>query len=126
MRDACLTRQLHRAWAEHPDRRIVRQEQVGFDPACTDASITCNLWAGWPTKPKQGRCENLIDLLRYMCAGDKEPEKLFDWVLRWLAYPIQRPGAKMRTTLVLHGPQGTGKTCFSRPSWPFMAATAAS
>jgi putative DNA primase/helicase len=112
MRDACLTRQLHRAWAEHPDRRIVRQEQVGFDPACTDASITCNLWAGWPTKPKQGRCENLIDLLRYMCAGDKEPEKLFDWVLRWLAYPIQRPGAKMRTTLVLHGPQGTGKNMF--------------
>ena len=34
------------------------------------------------------------------------------WVLKWLAYPIQHPGAKMRTALVLHGPQGTGKNMF--------------
>lgn len=33
-------------------------------------------------------------------------------MLRWLAYPIQHPGAKMRTTVVIHGPQGTGKNLF--------------
>jgi len=33
-------------------------------------------------------------------------------VIKWLAYPLQHPGAKMRTTLVLHGPQGTGKNLF--------------
>ena len=112
MRDACLTRELHRAWAEHPDRQIVRVQEVGFDPAGTDPEIHCNLWAGWPTTPKAGKCEYLIDLLRYMCAGDSRPEELFQWVLRWLAYPIQHPGAKMKTTLVIHGPQGTGKNMF--------------
>jgi len=112
MRDICVTRELHRAWAEHPEKRIVRQSAVGFDPAGTDPSIACNLWAGWPTTPKAGRCENLIDLLRYMCAADKRPEDLFRWCLRWLAYPIQHPGAKMRTTIVVHGPQGTGKHVF--------------
>lgn len=112
MRDACLSRDLHRAWAEHPEKQIVRVAEVGFDPACTDPTIHCNLWAGWPTSPKAGKCEYLLDLLRHMCAGDSRPEALYQWVLRWIAYPIQHPGAKMKTTLVLHGPQGTGKNMF--------------
>ena len=112
MRDACVARELHRSWAENPDRHLVRADEVGFDPAGTDRSIHCNLWSGWPTVPKAGRCENLLDLLRYMCAGDSKPEELFLWCIRWLAYPIQHPGAKMKTTLVIHGPQGTGKNMF--------------
>jgi putative DNA primase/helicase len=112
MRDACLSRETHRAWAEHPEKQIVRVTEVGFDPACTDTSIHCNLWAGWPTEAKAGKCEYLLDLLRHMCAGDSRPDALYEWVLRWIAYPIQHPGAKMKTTLVLHGPQGTGKNMF--------------
>jgi len=112
MRDACLTRELHRAWAEHPDRQIVRVQEVGFDPAEQDPAILCNLWAGWPTTPRAGKCEYLLDLLRYMCAGDSRPEALYQWALKWLAYPIQHPGAKMKTTMVIHGPQGTGKNLF--------------
>src|SRR5699024_402581 len=112
MRDACLSRQLHRAWAEHPDREIVRSTAVGFDPAGEDPNITCNLWAGWPTEPKAGKCDKLLDLLRHMCSADKHPEQLYQWVLRWIAYPIQHPGAKMKTALVIHGPQGTGKNMF--------------
>lgn len=112
MRDACLTRELHRAWAEHPERQIVRVQEVGFDPGEKDPAILCNLWAGWPTTPRAGTCEHLLDLLHYMCAGDSRPETLYQWVLKWLAYPIQHPGAKMKTTLVIHGPQGTGKNLF--------------
>lgn len=112
MRDACLSRELHRAWAEHPDKKLVRVSEVGFDPAETDPNIHCNLWSGWPMVPKAGQCEYLLDLLRHMCAGDSRPEHLFNWVLRWIAYPIQHPGAKMKTTLVIHGPQGTGKNMF--------------
>jgi len=110
MRDACLTRYLHRAWAEHPARAIVRMDEVGFDPGGRDANVSCNLWGGWPTKPsKEGKCDKLLELLRYMCSQDEHSEQLYNWVLRWLAYPIKVPGAKMKTTLVVHGPQGTGK-----------------
>ena len=112
MRDACMTRQIHRSWSDHPEKQLVRVTEVGFDPACTDKSIRCNLWAGWPTTPKAGSCEYLLDLLRYMCATDSKPEELYQWVLRWLAYPIQHAGAKMKSTLVIHGPQGTGKNMF--------------
>lgn len=108
MRDACLSRELHRAWAEHPDKQMVRVSEVGFDPTEKDERIKCNLWAGWPTTPKAGRCEYLLDLLRHMC----NDEVLYAWVLKWLAYPIQHPGAKMKTTLVVHGLQGTGKNMF--------------
>lgn len=112
MRDLCLQREVHRAWMEHPERHIVDTDNVGFDPACTDPEIHCNLWAGWPTTPKAGGCEHLLDLLRYMCANDEQPEQLYRWAIRWLAFPIQHPGAKMKTTIVVHGPQGTGKNLF--------------
>lgn len=112
MRDACIGKFIHRAWSDHPDREIVRERAVGFDPAGDDPEVTCNLWAGWPTTPKSGSCEKLLELLRYMCSAESKSEELYQWVLRWIAYPIQHPGAKMKTTLVLHGPQGTGKNMF--------------
>lgn len=112
MRDLCMGRFIHREWSDHPERQIARIENVGFDPACTDPAIHCNLWSGWPTTPVAGSCEHLVDLLRYMCAKESKPEELFQWVIKWLAYPIQHPGAKMQTTIVVHGPQGTGKNMF--------------
>ena len=112
MRDICLSRDLHRAWAEHPDKRIVRVREVGFDPAGEDPTIKCNLWAGWPTEPKAGSCEKLLELLQYMCSAEGAPSTLYHWVLNWLAYPLQHHGAKLKTTIVLHGPQGTGKNVF--------------
>lgn len=93
-------------------KQVVRMDEVGFDPACTDKRIKCNLWGGWPTTPKQGRCDVLIELLEYLCGEEENSRTVFDWVLKWIAYPIQHPGAKMRTALVFHGPQGTGKNLF--------------
>src|SRR5690606_11223511 len=53
MRDACVRRELHRAWMEHPQRGIVRVTEVDFDPSGTKSGITCNLFAGWPTQPRE-------------------------------------------------------------------------
>lgn len=93
-------------------KRVVRMDEVGFDPAGTDPRIKCNLWGGWPTVPKQGKCDMLLELLEYLCSDDENYKELFNWVLRWLAYPLQYPGAKMQTALVVQGPQGTGKNLF--------------
>ncbi|MDO9105205.1 MAG: DUF5906 domain-containing protein [Methylovulum sp.] len=112
MRDLCQHREVFRRWQESAARLIVRPDSVGFDPAGTDANITCNLWSGWPTEPKQGNFEMLLSVLYHMCSGEQNALNLAEWIIKWLAYPIQHPGAKMRTTLVLHGPQGTGKNLF--------------
>lgn len=101
-----------REWKLRQDRKVVRLSEVGFDPAGTDKTIRCNLWGGWPTTPKAGKCKALIGLLYYLCSGEQNSHELAMWVLRWLAYAIQHPGAKMRTALIFHGPQGAGKNLF--------------
>ena len=112
VRNLCARSELFKAWKEHPDRRIHRLDEVGFDPAESDPAVTCNLWGGWPTTPKPGACDLLLETLRHMCSGERNSRELFDWVLKWIAYPIQHPGAKMKSTVVVHGPQGTGKNLF--------------
>ncbi|MBV5310759.1 DUF5906 domain-containing protein [Chromatium okenii] len=97
---------------EHPDWRVARDSEIGFDPSQSDPRIRCNLYTGWPTVPKKGRCEALLDLLSYLCWNEKNHQDLYNWVLNWLALPIQRPGAKMHSALLMHGPQGTGKSLF--------------
>lgn len=87
-------------------------DQVGFDPAGEDENCKLNTWGGWPTKPKEGRCDKLLDLLMHLCSGETNSQELFVWLMLWLAYPIQHPGAKMQSAVVVHGPQGTGKSRF--------------
>ena len=112
MRNLCINRGLHRQWMESRDKRVARTAEVGFDPTGAEAQIRCNLWGGWPTVPRAGGCETLLELLHYLCSSEKNADEVYQWVLKWLAYPVQHPGAKMRTALVLHGPQGTGKNMF--------------
>lgn len=112
MGHACVRRELHRAWMEHPGRSIVRVREVDFDPSGKKEGVTCNLFAGWPTTPKAGECSKLLHLLWHMCGNESNQKALYDWVLKWLAYPLQHPGAKMKSTIVIHGPQGTGKNMF--------------
>jgi len=48
----------------------------------------------------------MLELLHHLCGGS---EMTFDWILKWCAYPMQHPGAKMRTAIVMNGPEGAGK-----------------
>ncbi|CAH1387979.1 DUF5906 domain-containing protein [Candidatus Nitrotoga sp. M5] len=101
-----------REWKLRPDRRVVRMENVGFDPGESDPLVTCNMWGGWPTEPREGKCTALLALLQYLCSGEHNCSEVYPWVLCWLAYPIQHPGAKMQSAIVMHGGQGTGKSLF--------------
>ena len=94
----------------HPDWRVARDTEIGFDPAGKDKNIRCNLFGGWPTEPKEGSCEQSLELLQFLCSAESNGADVYQWLLKWLAYPIQCPGAKMHTAIVLHGPQGTGKS----------------
>lgn len=87
-------------------------DQVGFDPSGRDANCKLNTWQGWPMKPVVGKCERLLELLRYLCSGESEEKagEVFSWLLCWMAYPLQNPGAKMSSAVIMHGPQGTGKS----------------
>lgn len=96
-------------WLAHPSRRTVLDRDVVFDPAnAHDPTTQINLFDGWPIKPDASKCcDRLVAHLYDLCDED---DGLFRWVVCWLAYPLQHPGAKMRTALIVHGPEGTGKS----------------
>jgi len=85
-------------------------DQVGFDPSGRDPGVRLNTWRGWPMQPQSGCCELLLELLYYLCSADEDANTLYNWVLNWMAYPLQNPGAKMHSAVIMHGPQGTGKS----------------
>jgi putative DNA primase/helicase len=104
-------------WLAHSQRRTVLRDNVLFDPSCTcDPATTINLFD--PAEmhvPAEGtgECCELIELLQYLCGEhDKDQTPLTDWVIKWIAYPLQHVGAKMQTALVFAGPEGTGKNLF--------------
>lgn len=100
-------------WLSQSDRLMVPRENVVFDPTgASQLPHYVNLFDKLPIQPAEGdvagRCANIVRHVFNLC---QEDQALFEWVLRWLAYPLQHPGAKMRTALVLHGrTEGTGKT----------------
>ena len=67
-----------------------------------------NLWRGWGIEPKKGNVKPFHDLLKFLFAS--EPD-LQEWFIKWLAYPIQNPGKKNLTSVLLHSEaQGVGKS----------------
>jgi hypothetical protein len=67
-----------------------------------------NTWAGWAVEPNKGNIKPWTELLSHIF-GDEIMAR--DWFEQWIAYPMQNPGAKMFTSVVIWGPeQGTGKS----------------
>lgn len=89
----------------------IRKDQLVFRPDGVVPPGCVNTFTGWKTSPDpNASCAKLISHLFLIC---EEDDRVFDWVLKWLAYPIQHPGAKMHTALVVFGErEGTGKSMF--------------
>ena len=106
-----------RMWKGSERRRTVRQEDVVFDPTMkADPETTVNLYDGLamdPTPCEAADVAPMLDLVRFLTsrASDNadECDNVMHWLLCWLAYPLQHPGAKMRTSVIVHGDEGAGK-----------------
>ena len=104
-------------WLASKERRMIPISNVVFEPGQSlNPSEWINLYDGLPTARKAGDASVMVELLYHLCsesaASDTGVEEVVQWVLRWLAYPLQHPGAKLQTALVFHGAQGTGKNLF--------------
>lgn len=98
-------------WESHPQRRSIEFKNLVFDPTQKLGPPThINKFLGLRSKPRADAelVEPIRILVLWLCNGDAE---IADWVIKWLAYPIQHLGAKMRTALLFHGrEQGAGKS----------------
>jgi putative DNA primase/helicase len=103
-----------RWWLDSAERKTVWRDEVVFEPRGAKPG-QLNLFRGMPTEPNASApCERLLELLQYLCGEEgRDQAPLTDWTLKWAALPLQRPGAKMRTAIVMHGAdEGTGKNMF--------------
>lgn len=98
-------------WLESPKRKSATEDQLVFIPSGRAPEGCINMFKGWPIKPDASKsCHLIVEHLNNLCGRDYE---IFDWVTKWLAYPLQHPGAKMHTCLIFYGSaQGTGKNLF--------------
>lgn len=68
-----------------------------------------NDWRGWGVEPKAGDVRPWRELMDFVFK-DGDPAAR-TWFERWLAYPLQHPGAKLHSACVMWGvEQGTGKS----------------
>lgn len=78
----------------------------GEDPVTRDGGI--NSWRGWGRTPMEGSAAPWEDLLDYLFAGDAD---IIHWFQQWCAYPLQHPGTKLYSAVMMFGLEhGTGKS----------------
>ena len=101
------------AWLRWPLRTEVEaltyapgQAQIVEPGTCNSA---WNTWPGWGCEPKKGSVAPFTKLIDNLFKGAPDIHK--QWFLQWLAYPIQHPGTKLFTCVMLWGVRhGTGKS----------------
>lgn len=54
-------------------------------------------------------CNNINALLMHLCDFDRAT---YSYIMKWLAFPLQNPGARMQTALIINGKPGTGAALF--------------
>lgn len=95
-------------WLEWPCRRVAKR--LAFEPGEPVELVNggLNLWRGWGCAPLAGDVEPWHALLGYLFDGAPESRQ---WFERWCAYPIQHPGAKLYTAVILFSlAHGIGKS----------------
>ena len=95
-------------WLKWPKRR--RHTTIVYEPGRPGVENNAlNLWHGSGVIPKKGNVAPFLKLVNHHFQN--ESDELKNWLLSWLAYPLQYPGTKMYAAVVLFSPDtGTGKT----------------
>lgn len=99
-------------WLKWPMRRAA--DKLSYLPgedrfAEHDGLTYLNQWKGWGAAPSKGTVKPFLDLVDYLCEGADKGAK--QWFLDWCAYPIQFPGTKLFSAVIVQGRfTGTGKT----------------
>lgn len=96
-------------WVEWPGRFTL--DSVVYEPG-QDKFIDgqqLNMWEGWGAKPAKGDVSLFTQLLDFVFNGAEPAHR--KWFLQWAAYPLQNPGVKLNSAVVLWSlEQGVGKS----------------
>jgi hypothetical protein len=96
-------------WVEWPARATL--DSVAYVPGVGKIvdNQQLNLWEGWGAAPEKGDVSLFMELLDFVFKGAEKDHR--KWFLQWAAYPLQNPGVKLNTAVVLWSVlQGVGKS----------------
>jgi hypothetical protein len=104
---------LSKSWEKWSERREYLDPGLVFEPNSPPyAPGKLNLWRGFGVEPRPGDWSLLREHIRDVaCSGD---EKLFDYVIKWMAYAVQHPERPGETAIVMRGKPGAGKGIVAR------------
>jgi hypothetical protein len=93
-------------WMNSATKRTV--DRVEFAPGAEPAPNVINTFKGLALKADGLKsCPCILAHIELLADGE---QGLSEWLLRWLAYPLQHLGAKMQTAVLIRGKQGGGKS----------------
>ncbi len=99
----------YKLWRDCVRRMVVRG--IVFDPVGQyDENEYVNLYDGLDMNAAEVSEQDVKPILQHihwMAGGD---ETVYRWLISWIAYPIQNPGAKMQSSIINYGAEGTGKS----------------
>ncbi|WP_210014601.1 bifunctional DNA primase/polymerase [Pseudomonas palmensis] len=101
-------RTTYKWWQESEHRRMA--QDVVFDPTETCSPMMLNLFDGFHADRDargQDGCKLILQHLGLLCNNRADE---YRFLLKWIAYPLQHPGAKMATAVVMFGAEGPGKS----------------
>lgn len=97
------------AWLKWIGRREVNSVTYAPGQGNITSRGELNDWRGWGVDPEAGDVTPWNELMDFIFQHDVAAHRI--WFERWLAYPLQHPGAKMLSASVFWGvEQGTGKS----------------
>ena len=126
VKNATIKENFNRAfdiWIKSDKRKMIYHKDLVFNPTMQIHEGQINMFDGLPMAPMLNDidqmipqassaqlCGPFISLLKHLCGDEMDVVR---WILQWLAYPLQNQGAKMATSILVHGEvQGAGKSLF--------------
>jgi len=100
-------------WMQSPLRRDFKRVEYEPGQPREFGDHSYNTWKGWafkPRKPAPGDLRYFYTVFDHLFPPDDYPAER-KWFLQWCAYPIQFPGTKLHSAVVMFGNvQGSGKS----------------
>lgn len=124
-KDMCMT--VFEIWEKHVDRREF--DNIVFEPAKPVPQTVLNIWTGRQVSAEQcaeyaghtytdstNRVWTVDDVFNHIytfwAARNKE---CYEYIVKWLAWCVQRPGQRLCTALIMVSDEGTGKDILTYP-----------
>lgn len=95
-------------WQESEHRRMA--QDVVFDPTERCGPLLLNLYDGFKVQQDERGADGCLLIRRHLGLLCNNRVDEYTFLLKWIAYPLQNPGAKMATAVVMFGAEGPGKS----------------